>query len=37
MAQTKEQLVAVAKEWVTLETEIKTLQRHIKERRAVGG
>lgn len=34
MAQTKEQLVAVVKEWVTLETEIKTLQKHIKERRA---
>lgn len=34
MAQTKEQLVAVVKEWVTLETEIKTLQKHIKDRRA---
>jgi hypothetical protein len=34
MAQTKEQLVAVVKEWVNLETEIKTLQNHIKERRA---
>ena len=34
MAQTKEQLVAVVKEWVKLETEIKTLQKHIKERRA---
>ena len=34
MTQTKEQLVAVVKEWVTLETEIKTLQKHIKERRA---
>jgi flagellar basal body rod protein FlgG len=34
MAHTKEQLVSVVKEWVTLETEIKTLQKHIKERRA---
>lgn len=34
MAQTKEQLVAVVKEWVTLENEIKTLQKHIKERRS---
>lgn len=34
MAQTKEQLVAVVKEWVTLENEIKTLQKHIKDRRA---
>lgn len=33
MAQTKEQLVAVVKEWVSLETEIKTLQKHIKQRR----
>ena len=34
MAQTKEELVAVVREWVTLETEIKTLQKHIKERRS---
>ena len=33
MAETKEQLVATIKEWISLENEIKLLQKEVKARR----